>query len=50
MKKGEVEQKETLIIKPTNMPKIKQETITKTGGITQSVIDEKGITLNEAVT
>lgn len=48
MKKNEVTDKESLIIKPSNMSKIKTETQLKTG-ITQTLIEEKGISLSEAV-
>ena len=40
MKTGEIGQKQTVIVKPSNMAKIKQETYIKTGGVSQDMIDE----------
>ena len=42
MKLRQVIVSETLIIKPSNMAKLNQETITKTG-LTDQIIEEKGI-------
>jgi len=40
---------ETLIIKPSNMAKLNQETMTKTG-LTDQIIEERGISFQEAIT
>lgn len=47
-KKGVVIEKVSMLIKPTNMPSLNEETVTATG-ITQQELNEKGVPLAEAM-